>query len=317
MPLRNWILPALLPLFAGCGGGSPAPPPAVDATVSIDNTDAAVLAAPPVNRRLLGSNLEWIGGGDDILTAGTSTFATAPLGNAATLAPAVIRYPGGSLADAYQWLPGVATPRGQEVNIYSGQPETVYFGTSEFLSLCRQVGASPLITLNVVTAAPSDSAAWVAYTNGSPPSGSAPVVPDWEVGNEPYYLNGIGSAYTVTAAQYAAAYDAHVSAVRAADPRVRVGLCLAGAIDAPLLSSGRLTWNADVLGAITQRVDFVAIHDAYLPVLYNYSSANPPTSQQLLSAMLASAPAADADLSCAAYWSTAPPPAICWCAWPA
>ncbi len=272
----------ILLFIAGC---------APDATVTIDNSAVGVQAAPEVNRRVLGSNMQWTDSGDGILQPGSTGFAAVPLAQAVTLAPTVLRYPGGGQADAYDWRQGVGDVRGECMHVFTGAMQTVYFGTNEFLDLCAQTGAAPMFTLNVVNGTPEDSAAWVSYVN-NPPGGSL-IARDWEVGNEPYYQNSLHPEWDMTAEEYAAAYNAHAAALIAADPRVRVGLPLLGPLDAALLPAGRQTWNADVLAGLNQRVDFVAVHDAYLPFNYTFVKA---TDADMLRATLAGAPAVAADL---------------------
>jgi alpha-L-arabinofuranosidase len=264
---------------------------APDATVTIDNSAASVQAAPEVNRRVLGSNMQWTDSGDGILQSASTSFAAVPLARAVALAPTVLRYPGGGQADAYDWRQGVGANRGDCMHVFTNAMQTVYFGTDEFLALCTHTGAAPMFTLNVVNGTPDESAAWVSYVN-NPPAGTL-IARDWEVGNEPYYQNSQHPAWDMTAAQYAAAYNAHAAAVIAADERIRVGLPLLGPLDAALLPATRQTWNADVLAAVNQRVDFVAVHDAYLPFNYTFAKA---TDTEMLRATLAGAPAVAADL---------------------
>jgi len=40
-----------------------------------------------------------------------------------------------------------------------------FFGTDEFLALCKQIGAEPIITANAATLTERDAAEWVKYTN--------------------------------------------------------------------------------------------------------------------------------------------------------
>lgn len=279
----------------GSGGGTPSGP--VDATITIDNSAAAELAASPVNRRLLGSNLQWTDGGDGMLADGTLAFSSAPLDGAVALAPTVLRYPGGGHADQYRWANGIGAlgSRGTSMHVFTGEMQTIRFGTDEFLSLCQQTGAAGMITVNIISGSAGESADWVRYVNGDPPTGADPVVADWEIGNEPYLQNSSHPEWDIDAATFAAAYDSHVAAMVAADPRIRVGLPILGGLAAPLLPTGRQTWNADVIGAISQRVDFVAIHNAYLPFYYTHASPLPDDAAMLRST-LASAPAVDADL---------------------
>ena len=87
------------------------------------------------------------------------------------LAPAFIRWPGGSFASTYKWQDGIG-PFASRVyhpnEMWGGYSDYYGFGTDEFLELTRQLGADPLIVL----AAPDDKPAsvesamnWVHYLN--------------------------------------------------------------------------------------------------------------------------------------------------------
>ena len=39
--------------------------------------------------------------------------------------------------------------------------------TDDFIALCREVGAAPLLTINLAWNSPEESAQWVEYCNGS------------------------------------------------------------------------------------------------------------------------------------------------------
>jgi alpha-L-arabinofuranosidase len=85
------------------------------------------------------------------------------------LAPPFIRWPGGSYASIYKWKDGIgpAVARKYTPNMMWGGYSDYYgFGTDEFLELCRQLGAAPMI---VLAATSTDSAQleyaleWVHY----------------------------------------------------------------------------------------------------------------------------------------------------------
>lgn len=300
---RGWAAPALLfglslSVFA-CGGGgaskeSPTPaPPQPDAILSLDLSPTTLQVAPVMNPRLLGSNLQWTSGGDGVLAQGTRSLEPGALKGAQALGPTVLRYPGGGLADTYHFQSGLGASRGTCLNVFSGAQESVEFGTDEFLALCDQLGAQPLLTLNLVTAQPAESVAWLTHVNG----GRTPALQarDWELGNEPYLSNDSHPELNLSASQFAAAYDAHAAALLAEDPQLRLGLPLMGPATARLVGADRKTYTADVLAALHQRVDFVAVHNAYLPFLWQAPSA-PPSTQDMLQAVLASAPSVGRDL---------------------
>src|SRR6185369_3252505 len=88
--------------------------------------------------------------------------------NLKKLKPGVIRYPGGCFADQYDWRDGVgpADKRPTRVNFWAdtrykttkayedleGGPqkyENNHFGTDEFVSFCKMVGAEPYLAANV------------------------------------------------------------------------------------------------------------------------------------------------------------------------
>ncbi len=78
------------------------------------------------------------------------------------LAPAFIRWPGGSFASTYKWQDGIG-PRASRVyhpnELWGGYSDYYGFGTDEYMELTRQLGADPLIVLP----APDDAASSVAY----------------------------------------------------------------------------------------------------------------------------------------------------------
>ncbi len=90
------------------------------------------------------------------------------------LAPAFIRWPGGSFASTYKWQDGIGpfASRVYHPNTFWGGYSDYYgFGTDEYMELTRQLGADPLIDLP----APDDSPAsveyamnWVHYVNDPP-----------------------------------------------------------------------------------------------------------------------------------------------------
>jgi alpha-L-arabinofuranosidase len=78
------------------------------------------------------------------------------------LKPPFIRWPGGSFASTYKWQDGIgpAASRVYHPNeMWGGYSDYYGFGTDEFLELCRQLDAEPLIVL----AATSTKAEEVAY----------------------------------------------------------------------------------------------------------------------------------------------------------
>ena len=69
----------------------------------------------PVNRMLLGANIQWVDGGDGLVATrgGDRRKATAIREAAMALRPTTLRYPGGSQSDTYHWREGVGPTRGR------------------------------------------------------------------------------------------------------------------------------------------------------------------------------------------------------------
>src|SRR5215204_1295786 len=100
------------------------------------------------------------------------------------LKPGVIRYPGGCFADQYDWRDGVGSRdrRPTRVNFWAdtrykttkayedleGGPqkyENNHFGTDEFVSFCRMVGAEPYLAANVRSRDVRVFLEWLEYCN--------------------------------------------------------------------------------------------------------------------------------------------------------
>src|SRR5512140_2640637 len=62
-----------------------------------------------------------------------------------------MRYPGGNFASAYHWMDGVGPrserPTVRELAWQSIEPNT--FGTDEYIAMCRQMGWTPMLTVNL------------------------------------------------------------------------------------------------------------------------------------------------------------------------
>ena len=274
-----------------------APPPEVTVTIHVNN-DSGV-PGKPVNRRLLGNNIQWTTGGDGILRPGTLEFKQYLADPIVALSPTVMRYPGGALTDTYHWQAGVGPigNRGLVENPFDGTKQTVYFGTKEFLTLCALVGVEPLISLNVVTGDAQEAADWVRQTNitgiEADGGGRFPSVSFWEIGNEPY-LTGDRADLRLQPAEYARRANLFFQAVKQVDANIRVGIPVIGPYMAGYFPDVNVfkTFNQTVLPALEVPPDFLAVHDAYLPITFD----TVPERASLYSAMAGGATLVKQDL---------------------
>lgn len=167
----------------------------------------------------------------------------------------MLRYPGGSYGDIYNWQDDTA-PGGYVA------PGT---GFDAFMGTVRKIGAQPILIANYGTGTPQQAAAWVQYANVTKGYGAK----YWEIGNELYGNGYYGAdweadnhadksptAYAHNVLQYSAA-------MKAVDPGVKIGavLTLPGNWPDGVLASGdSADWNRTVLSIAGSAIDFVIVH---------------------------------------------------------
>lgn len=265
-------LQAMLPPFGVAQGASSfgASPP-FDTSVIVDLANGT-----PANARLCGSNVQWVDGGDGLLSTSGTAFALGIVDKVKQLSPTVIRYPGGSQSDVFHWQAGVGEEAARATceHFHRKDKQIVRFGTGEFLALCAATGAEALITANVATGTPEEAAAWVRLTNvtrlrrpGS--SETLPCVKFWELGNEPYLKEDMRPETWMAPEDYARKADAFMRAMRKVDPSIQIGLPLRSDTFNGIPVTPHQGFNQRVLATLRERFDFVSLHDAYLPFLYD------------------------------------------------
>jgi alpha-N-arabinofuranosidase len=197
-----------------------------------------------------------------------------------------IRFPGGTLSDFYSWQDGIGPQSGRPVvadPTDSGTSSNI-FGTPELIRFCAQTNTQPLITVNAGTGSAAEAANWVAYCNEPGNSQrTADGLPNpaniklWEVGNE-LYLPGNPTdqqIISVTPEVYAGRFLSFAAAMRQVDPTIKV--MAIGTANASTTSLPYPNWSETVLQQAASQMDYLAIHNAYFPVLP--SGANYTTQQ--------------------------------------
>ena len=291
-------------LLHACGaapGSPPSPPcslaaPTADVCIRID----ANPSGPAVNRLVLGSNVQWVDGGDNLLRAGTTDFDPDMQRLVISMSPTVLRYPGGEQSDWYDWTRGLVSiaARGSNPRAGTHRDEITTMGTVELLTLSDAIGAAPLFTVNIVTGSAASAAAWVKATNVTGLRDAAgkplPKVEYWEIGNEPYLpapdpaAPGVHkNACEVDPVAYAERANAFLGAMRAVDPGIKIGIALTNDRQNHIqfVVPACREFAATVLRGLTQPVDFISIHDAYLP--YDPSGRDHPAIDEFHAAMAA------------------------------
>lgn len=212
-----------------------------------------------VNRNILGNNTQWIDQGDGLVDRHGSL--NSPL--IRLFEPQgipVLRFPGGSLSDSYHWMDGV----GQQENRPSGRDlsnrqKPNIFGTDEFLQLAQRLRATPVVTTNVSSGTPDEAAAWVKYANEAAAKGF-PKVRYWEIGNEPYLKEATRPDLAVAPDEFIRRFNRFATAMRQADPSIKVGLPLRTDRINQIPVSAYPGFNQAVLSGLKVPIDFAALH---------------------------------------------------------
>ncbi|HIE52113.1 MAG TPA: hypothetical protein EYP85_10170 [Armatimonadetes bacterium] len=178
----------------------------------------------------------------------------------------VSRWPGGCGTHRFDWK--------KTVGPLEGRPRQK-FGLPEFLQHCAAIGAEPIITVSAFLPSPADLADLVEYCNaplgGSNPNGGV----DWaalrandghpepwnviwfEYGNETDHGDHRGHKWTPQ--EYATRFIAARRAMKAVDPRIKLGAVLQNTV-----TPNFGPWTRTVLKETAPHLDFV-IHHCYLP----------------------------------------------------
>ncbi len=167
----------------------------------------------------------------------------------------VQRYPGGCESHHFNWKKAVGS--------YEERPNQ-RFGLPEFLRFCEATGSIPVITLADYYGTPEEAAELVEYLN-APDDGKSvwaakraadgrkePWGVVWfECGNETYHGNHRQGkeAHTLFAPEYTQRYLAFHRAMKAADPRVKLGA---------VYHVGH--WNEALLKTAGEKIDFLSPH---------------------------------------------------------
>lgn len=225
----------------------------------------------PIPRTLYGQNLEWPHGGNLIRDFRREAMNRELVSLTRELGPELLRFPGGFFADFYHWRDGVGpVDRRPTTEIFPGGDSSAnVFGTDEALTFADQVGAELLVTVNAHTGTPREAAAWVEYVNGGR---SPPRVRFWEVGNEFYIRNDDAANAAIPPEEYASRLLAFSEAILDADPEVKIlgiGAENYGRYD----TSAFPDWDPIVLARAGAAMDYLAVHNAYFPVLFGDEGA--------------------------------------------
>lgn len=264
------------PLIAAvAAGASPAliTPHAISASVSV-NAATHLATVPATAIGINGSTYD-----GDLLDAAVPGL----LNNAGV---SVIRFPGGSESDQYNWK--------TNTDVQSGATEAVSF--DQFVNVLHATNstAQAMITVNYGTGetigaamTPKETGAqvaadWVTYANITHHDN----IKYWEIGNEIYGNGTYGANWEQDShcaagpsncgpAAYAANVKTYIAAMKAVDPTIVVGAVLTAPgnwPDGQTATGSPSPWNQTVLSALGNQIGFADVH--WYP--QNPSSVTPP-----------------------------------------
>jgi alpha-N-arabinofuranosidase len=216
---------------------------------------------------LFGCGIEWTENGNQIYDSRAGRNRPEVVAALRKLRLTTLRFPGGILADYYNWRDGIGpiANRPKRSNPMDGTIHANNFGTDEFIDLCKQLGTEPLITLNAGTGTLQSALDWQQYfrSKGTP-------VKYFEIGNEIYLaeprqpatIPGNDSRIYKSAPNYASLYSQWARALRSADSGCSVG-AIAGTYNTSKENQG---WLSTLLANAGSQIDFIALHNAFAPL---------------------------------------------------
>lgn len=177
-----------------------------------------------------------------------------------------MRYPGGNFASGYHWMDGIG-PRENRPTVRElawQSIETNHFGTDEYITLCRLMGWTPMLTVNLGTGTPEEARNWVEYCNCPPGtrfsdlrSGNDHAEPHavklWCLGNE---MDGPWQLGHVPAELYAIRAQQAAKMMKDVDKTIELVACGTSGIGLPTY----LEWDRQVLEHLGDYADYISLH---------------------------------------------------------
>jgi alpha-N-arabinofuranosidase len=175
-----------------------------------------------------------------------------------------MRYPGGNFASGYHWLDGVG-PKENRPTICEPawkSNETNEFGTDEYIKLCKKMGWTPMLTVNLGSAPALEARQWVEYCNlpvgtkfadmrvkngAAEPYG----VKLWCLGNE---MDGDWQIGHATADEYARRALEAAKMMKDVDGSIELVVC------GSCVAENFIDWDRRVLEYIGDYADYISLH---------------------------------------------------------
>jgi len=215
---------------------------------------------------LFGANVEWRWNATSLWQEREQRVDPQVLRLSDEMGVTLVRYPGGIYSDHYHWRDGIGPYEARpKIKHEPGKADEsrANFGTDEALKFADDIGAELLITVNITTGTAEEAADWVRYVNKDELR-----VRFWEIGNEQYIKSNsaVSKAATMKPADYALKVRQFATAMKAADPRVKIGI-IGGLNEGSYRQMSYPKWDEIVIGSVGEHADFISVHNAYAPIL--------------------------------------------------
>jgi alpha-L-arabinofuranosidase len=230
-------------------------------------------AVGPVDPRVFGGFLEHMGRAvyEGVFQPGSrhadaDGFRSDVMAELGKLRFTAMRYPGGNFASGYHWQDGIgpasSRPVVRELAWQSIEPNL--FGTEEYMRLCRKMGWTPMLTVNLGTGTPEEARNWVEYCNcqagtrfSDMRARSGATAPHdvklWCLGNE---MDGPWQLGHVPADQYAIRAQQAAKMMKDADKSIELVACGSCTMDLPTY----MEWDRQVLEHLGDAADYISLH---------------------------------------------------------
>ncbi|MCU0847185.1 MAG: hypothetical protein MUD12_04790 [Spirochaetes bacterium] len=272
--------------LSGCTECSGATQPKTGIMIKVDAKSVSHTVSPMI----FGTNLQWEKDGDGIIKkvhddGNTVEYNSEVMERMKDLRVAMLRFPGGSLADKYVWEHGIGGLNKRGMNPgFDDKMMKSNLGLDEFVTICRTMKYEPMYTVNFNTK-PDNARDLVEYCNSTntkkaslrkengykKPHG----IRYWEIGNEIY--STLEKGHT-TPEEYSRKYIEFYKKMKQADPKILVGAIYEVTFQkAPWVKNSQyaylLKWNEAVASRISKYTDFASIH-FYCPFDYKFSESD-------------------------------------------
>lgn len=228
-----------------------------------------------IPRTLYGNNIEWIWNADSMWDPDARRVRPEMLAPARELGIGPLRFPGGFFSDYYHWRDGIGPAEQRPARPHAPASDTSpnSFGTDELARFCQEIGAEPLVTVNMITGTPEEAADWVRYCN-------SPTNPErakngsekpydvrfWEIGNE-QYLTGddpVSLQSHLDTDEYIRRLMSWSAAMKKADPAVKIVGVGSSNYGRNIMGYDE-AWCQKLLKQAGSSIDYISLHCAYAP----------------------------------------------------